>query len=621
MLVAKHVLHQNALKHGVRSLSSLPTGYFGKDITIAENKLYKHHEQVSNPSRTLANYTKYSTKDDLKMFCRQCEQTKSGTGCFSFGVCGKTAETSNMQDLLFEVVKNVASYAVLAREYGCTAEEMKNVNLYTLNSVFSTLTNVNFSEERIVEYIKEGVDIKEELKELIKSKQGEVDKAAEDLEISKDASMEELEELSKRVGVLQRKDEMDNDDAFSLHELCTYGVRGVCAYTFHAEQLGSMDEENIMKPLHEIIAQLASSKPDKDAQLANALKLGEINARTLALLDQCHAEKLGVPEVTQVRMTAVEGKAILVSGHDMADMYEILKQTEGKGVNVYTHGEMLPAHQYPELKKFKHLVGNYGTAWQNQKWEFSYFPGPIVMTTNCISEPRKSYKDRIFTINATGVDGVKHIHNKDFSEVIDKALSMDGFKKTIKPVNHHTVGFNHRVVVPLVDKVIDAAKSGALSRIFLIGGCDGSEHDRNYYTDLAESVPSDSLILTMGCAKNRVIHSRKLHNETLSNGLPRVLDMGQCNDAYSAVVLATELAKALDCSVNDLPLSLAISHMEQKTVAVLLTLFHLGIRNIRLGPRLPAYLSDNNLKFLQKKFNLMPSGDADEDLKLMMEGK
>jgi len=416
---------------------------------------------------------------------------------------------------------------------------------------------------------------------------------------------------------------MGHDDANSLNEIGTYGAKGLSAYACHAMEMGYMDESNIMAPLHEIWAKLASHEPDVDGLLANALRVGQVNAATMALLDRGHCDRFGAPTPTQVRMTAVGNKAnILVSGHDMVDLYSLLEQTQDTGVNVYTHGEMLPAHMYPKLKAFKHLVGNYGTAWQAQKFEFATFPGPIVVTTNCIVEPRKKYRGRIYTTNEVGVDGVQHIVGRDFSKVIQQAQQETlGFPRTVEPARFHTVGFNHRVVLPLANQMIEAVQQGHLSRIFLIGGCDGSEWDRSYYTDLAEATPEDSLILTLGCAKNRLIHSPKLAEAKLANGMPRLMDMGQCNDSYSAVVVAIELAKALGCTVNDLPLSLAISHLEQKAAAVFLTLLHLGVRNIRLGPRLPAYVTPNILKYLQENYNLMPTGDVQTDLKLMMEGK
>jgi hydroxylamine reductase len=550
------------------------------------------------------------------MFCRQCEQTSEHFACTTLGVCGKTPETAAVQDALIHMVKAVSSWAVAARAAGATAEEMYAVNNWTLSAAFSTLTNVNFSENRIIEYIKEGMHFKKEMESMVAAKGGSAPTDAfASIELPED-----LEVFGQSVSIPVRQAAMDNSTAFSLNEVGTYGMKGACAYAAHCAQLGSMDE-GIMASIHEIWTKLGSEEADVDGLLANALKVGEVNAQILALLDQSHADNFGVPVPTPVKMTAVKGKAILVSGHDMADLHALLEQTEGTGINIYTHGEMLPAHSYPGLKKFDHLIGNFGTAWQNQKIEFASFPGPVVVTTNCILEPRRIYKKRIFTMNEVGIDGVPHIENRDFSEVIDVAKKEKGFPRTIEQERYHTVGFNHRTVVPMADVIIDAAKSGALSRIFLIGGCDGSQWDRNYFTDLAEQTPDDSLILTLGCAKNRLIHSEKLHDAKLANGLPRVLDMGQCNDSYSAVVVALELAKALDCTVNDLPLSMAISHLEQKAAAVLLTLLNLGVKNIRLGPSLPAYIDKTVLKVLVDNYNIMPTGDPQEDLKAMMEGK
>jgi len=562
------------------------------------------------------------------MLCRQCEQTQDGIACTTLGICGKTAEVSNAQDALVHVVKCVSLWCVAARRAGVTEEELRDANVWSLRSAFSTLTNVNFDEERIAEYLKEGMQIKKDLMGLISSK-GVVGADAfptgpvADLTLDPSMSCSDLEEFGKSVGILARQAAMKNDDCFSLTEIATAGAKGVSAYASHCYQLGYIDEANIIAPLHEVWSKLASDEPDLEGLLATTLRVGEINLATLALLDEAHNGTYGAAVPTEVRMTPVAGKCILVSGHDMGDLYALLVQTEGKGINVYTHGEMLPAHGYPEMKKFPHLVGNYGTAWQNQKIEFATFPGPVVVTTNCIQEPRKKYRDRIWAMNEVGVSNVKHLPDgRDFTPVIEQALKCKGFASDATPVKYTTVGFNHRAVLPLAGEVITAAQEGQLSRIFLIGGCDGTESERSYYTDLAESTPDDSLILTLGCAKNRVIHSEKLRGATLSNGIPRVLDMGQCNDSYSAVVVAMELAKALNCGINDLPLSLAISHLEQKAAAVLLTLLHLGVKNIRLGPRLPAYITPGILQVLVDKYNLMPVGaDAKEDLKLMMEGK
>lgn len=553
------------------------------------------------------------------MMCRQCEQTQDHVACTTVGVCGKTAETSAMQDALTHAVKSVSLWANAAREAGATEVQLHAANVWTLRSVFSTLTNVNFSEERIAEYVEQGMVIKKELEKLVPSSSAPTGPVAE-MDLS-GKTLQELEEFGHSVGIPKRQAAMGNEDCFSLTEIATYGARGACAYAAHCYQMGKMDD-SVMKDIHQVFCKLASDEPDMEGLLANALKVGDINGRILAMLDDAHATNFGVPEPTPVKMTATEGKAVLVSGHDLVDLEALLKQTEGTGVNVYTHGEMLPAHGYPGLKKYKHLVGNYGTAWQNQKFEFATFPGPIVVTTNCVLEPMKKYRDRLYTMNEVGVDGVGHIgEERDFSKVIEQAQSMKGFKKTIEPAVYHTVGFNHRAVLPLANQVIEAAQSGALSRIVLIGGCDGSQFDRNYFTDLAEELPEDTLILTLGCAKNRFIRSEKLMGATLSNGMPRVMDMGQCNDSYSAIVVASELAKALDCTVNDLPLSLALSHLEQKAAAVLLTLLNMGVKNIRLGPSLPAYVTPNVLNVLVENYNLMPTTNAQDDVKKIMAGE
>jgi hydroxylamine reductase len=573
------------------------------------------------PSQVRAMST--ATDQDISnpaMFCRQCEQTQDHVACRTVGICGKTAETSSLQDTLIHTVKSISLWCVAAREAGATAEEMYDANWWTLRSTFSTLTNVNFDEERIAEFVQEGQRIKRDLEALIDKKGGKAptgDVANVDLS---NMTVAEMEDFGYTVSIPNLKEAMGNDDCFSLVEIGTYGSKGVCAYAAHCHQLGSMDED-VMSGIHEVFAKLASNEADMNGLLANVLRVGELNGKVLAMLDEAHASNFGAPEPTQVKVTATEGKCILVSGHDLVDLAELLKQTEGTGINVYTHGEMLPAHSYPGLKKYPHLVGNYGTAWQNQKFEFAGFPGPIIVTTNCIVEPRRMYKDRIYSINEVGVAGVKHLPNRDFSQVIEQAQSCKGFAKTIEPAEHHLVGFNHRAVLPLAGDVIDAVQKGIISRIFLIGGCDGSQFDRNYFTELAEELPDDTLILTLGCAKNRFIHSKKLLDQTLANGMPRIMDMGQCNDSYSAIVVATELAKALDCSVNELPLSLCLSHLEQKAAAVLLTLLQMGVKNIRLGPSLPAYITPNVLGVLVENYNLMPTGEVHEDIKNMMAGQ
>jgi len=552
-------------------------------------------------------------KDD--MFCRQCEQTADHYACTTVGVCGKTSETAACQDALMAMIRSLSVACAHARKQGVvSAEDLKEANVWTLSAAFSTLTNVNFSDERISEFVREGQRIKDDLVK----KLSDVPESAL-LDLNGKLSVEEIEEFGHTVGVPVRSDTMNNVDAFSLNELATYGLKGCCAYAMHCHQLG-YDDEDVMSAIHEIYALTEDlTNTDTNAHVQNVLRVGTTNAKVLEMLDRAHAERFGEPSPTPVRTTAVEGKCILVSGHDMLDLHALLEQTKGTGVNVYTHGEMLPAHMYPKLREFDHLAGNYGTAWQNQKFEFATFPGPVVVTTNCVVEPRKLYKKRLYTMNEAGLDGVKHIGpDRDFSEVIEQAVNQcRGFPRTVEPEEFVTTGFNHRAVLPLAGTLLDLHSKGKLSRMFLIGGCDGSQWDRSYFTDLAEATPDDSLILTLGCAKNRIIHSEKLLGKTLGDtGLPRVIDMGQCNDSYSAVVVATELAKALNCTVNDLPLSLAVSHLEQKAAAVLCTLLALGVKNIRLGPSLPAYITPNVLRILQQEYNLMGTGDAKEDLAL-----
>lgn len=561
------------------------------------------------------------------MFCRQCEQTADNHACVSIGMCGKTSETAALQDVLMHLIRSLSVACVTARRQGLSNDEdLRAANIFTLSATFSTLTNVNFSDERIVEYIMEGQKIKDELVAKLKNTNGNNNVVPDSALLNlNNMSIDELEEYGHSVSIPIRQHQMNNDDAFALTEMATYGLKGCCAYAMHAHQLG-YDDAEVMEAIHEIFAITddLTSSPDTDKLLKDAvLRVGEINAKVLSMLDQAHAETFGSPSPSPVRTTAVEGKCILVSGHDLKDLYELLKQTEGTGINVYTHGEMLPAHGYPKLREFSHLVGNYGTAWQNQKFEFAGFPGPVVVTTNCIiPNPRRQYKSRLYTMNEVGVDGVQHVVDRNYQQVIEQAKQCKGFPRTIEPADYITTGYNHRSVVPMADQILRAIQKGKLSRIFLIGGCDGSAWDRTYFTDLAEETPDDSLILTMGCAKNRVIHSEKLEHAMLGDtGIPRVLDMGQCNDSYSAVVVATELAKALDCSINDLPLSFAVSHLEQKAAAVLLTLLHLGVKNIRLGPTLPAYITPNVMNILQREYNLMGTNESDvkSDLAAMMD--
>ena len=414
------------------------------------------------------------------MFCRQCEQTNDHVACTTVGVCGKSAETSAVQDTLMYQLQSVAVWAVAARAAGASAEELQATNVWTVEAAFSTMTNVNFSEDRICDYIREGAQLQHELQHLVAVKNkamAPTDRIAL-LDLSQ-YSNEELEEFGHSVGVPERSKQMNNKDCFALQELATYGVKGACAYAAHCYQLLGTTNENVMRGIHQVFAQIASNEADMEGLFETSMKVGELNGTIMGMLDDAHATTFGEPAPYQVKMSATAGKCILVSGHDLKDLKALLEQTEGTGVNVYTHGEMLPAHSYPELNKYPHLVGNYGTAWQNQKFEFAGFPGPIIVTTNCIVAPRRIYQDRMYTMNQVGVDGVKHIGpDRDFSQVIEQAQQCKGFPKTIDPPDYHTVGFNHRVVLPLAGQVIEAAKSGALSRIVLIGGCDGSQWDR-----------------------------------------------------------------------------------------------------------------------------------------------
>jgi hydroxylamine reductase len=546
------------------------------------------------------------------MFCYQCEQTTRGTGCTDFAVCGKDESSAVLQDLLIHIAKGVSQYAHRAGKLG---SRDRVVDIFIVEALFTTVTNVNFDPLRIQAVLNRGVKVREAAADLYRaaaSRAGvEVESVSGPALWVPALSIPELVAQGDAISLPNRRDRVGADLA-GLQELLLYGVKGTAAYADHARVLGHESEETFAF-FHEAMDYLAQDNPTVDALLGLSLKCGEINLKVMAMLDTAHTDAYGHPVPTPVRVEPVKGKAILVSGHDLKDLEELLKQTEGKGINIYTHGEMLPAHGYPKLKAFKHLVGNYGGAWQDQKDEFADFPGAILMTTNCIQEPQTSYKGRIMTSGRVAWPGVRHIGNGDFTPLIEAALSTPGFEtdgsdKTI------LVGFGHHAVLGVADKVIDAVKTGAIRHFFLIGGCDGAKSGRDYYTEMAESVPKDCVILTLACGKYRF---NKLDFGTIG-GIPRLLDMGQCNDAYSAVQVAVALSKAFNCGVNDLPLSLMISWYEQKAVAVLLTLLYLGIKNIRLGPSLPAFVTPTVLNVLVQKFNLMPNGRVDADLQAIL---
>jgi hydroxylamine reductase len=547
------------------------------------------------------------------MFCFQCEQTSKGTGCTDFAVCGKTESTAILQDLLVHAAKGIAQYTHRARRLGAAEADLDR---FLLQALFVTVTNVNFDDAAIEKHIGRAVLLRERAKALYENTARRAGKPVETVRgpatWAPARTPEGLLAQGEAVSSLTRRDRFGADIA-GLQELLLYGLKGMAAYAEHALVLGH-EHAAVYAFIDEALSYLAEEIPAVDRLLALNLKCGEVNLQVMELLDTANTGAYGHPVPTPVRVEPLKGKAILVSGHDLKDLERLLAQTEGKGINVYTHGEMLPAHGYPELKKYKHLAGNYGGAWQDQKVEFAQFPGAILMTTNCIQEPQANYENRIFTSGLVGWPGVVHIPNGDFSPVIAAALAAPGFAED-GPDKTILVGFGHQTVLGVADKVVDAVKAGAIKHFFLVGGCDGARSGRDYYTEFAESVPDDCVILTLACGKYRF---NKLEFGTIG-GIPRLLDIGQCNDAYSAIQIAVALAKAFNCGVNDLPLSLVLSWYEQKAVAILLTLLHLGIRNIRLGPTLPAFVTPSVLKVLNEQFNLMPIKTAEQDLQAILQ--
>jgi len=542
------------------------------------------------------------------MFCYQCEQTKRGVGCFDRGVCGKDETTAALQDLALFVAEGIAVHTHAAALLGVRDVECDRV---VTDILFTTVTNVNFDPARLDQIIDRSLVARDKARALFEKAAGA---PAADLPAAATAIIPADREgrlaLAKAIGI-EGRSARDGADIVGLQELLTYGVKGAAAYAHHAAVLGREDME-IYGFFNEALAALARNPTDVAGLLALNLKCGEFSLRTLEMLDGANTGSFGNPVPTPVHMGGKKGKAILVSGHDLEDLKYLLEQTVGTGINIYTHGEMLPAHGYPELKKYPHLAGHFGGAWQKQRREFDDFPGPILMTTNCIQEPAPTYKDRIFTCGLVAWPDVKHIGDRNFKPVIDAALAAPGFAED-QTAKTHLAGFGHNAVLSVADQVIDAVKTGAIKRFVLIGGCDGAETGRNYYTELAETMPKDWVVLTLGCGKFRVVDSEL----GSIGGLPRLLDMGQCNDAYSAIKVASALAGAFGCGVNDLPLSLVVSWYEQKAVAVLLALLHLGVKNIRLGPKLPAFLTPALIGVLVEKFNIMPIGTVEGDIAAM----
>ena len=542
-----------------------------------------------------------------KMFCYQCEQTANETGCTQYGVCGKNPDVAALQDLLIYALKGLSQVAIEAKKHQITDEE---ADIFTCKALFSTLTNVNFDPERFVTLINKTVKLRDSLRNTVESAGGTMP-ASDAVNFVPKSTVESLVEQGRKVGI--KSDPNVDPDVNSLRWLLTYGIKGVAAYTDHAYILGQKDPK-VFAFIHEALAATLNDSLSVNDLVGLVLKCGEINLRAMELLDAGNTGTYGHPVPTKVPLGAKKGKAILVSGHDLKDLEEILKQSEGKGIYVYTHGEMLPAHGYPGLKKYSHFYGHYGTAWQNQQKEFKDFPGAILMTTNCLQRPLDNYKENIFTTGLVGWPNITHITDKDFSPVIEKALELPGFPEDTggKSV---MVGFARNTILSVADKVVDAVKTKKLRHIFLVGGCDGAKPGRNYYTEFVEKTPDDTIILTLACGKFRFFDKDL---GTLGD-LPRLLDVGQCNDAYSAIKVATALADVFGVGVNDLPLSIICSWYEQKAVAILLTLLYLGIKNIRLGPSLPAFITPNILDVLVKNFKIMLITTAEKDLKAILE--
>ncbi|KAB2952751.1 hydroxylamine reductase [Heliorestis acidaminivorans] len=537
------------------------------------------------------------------MFCNQCEQTAKGTGCTVVGVCGKKPDIAALQDLLLYALKGLSIFAQEGRNQGLVDDE---VNLFTYQALFTTVTNVNFDATRLQELILQCLALREKLKVQVASKGGQVDFSCPSTTFQGATELAKLVEQGEEVGLLTDKEA--NADIQSLQATMIYGIKGLAAYADHAYILGKSDDK-VAAYIHEALASIGNKSLTLQDWIGLTLKCGEINLLAMQLLDEANTGTYGHPVPTSVPLGHKKGKAILVSGHDLKDLEELLKQTDGKGIYIYTHGEMLPTHGYPDLKKYEHFYGHYGTAWQNQKKEFKEFPGAILMTTNCIQEPQDLYKENIFTSGLVAWPGVAHVDKEDFTPLIEKALTMPGFAED-EEKGQVLTGFARDAILNVADAVVNEVKEGNIKHFFLVGGCDGAKPGRSYYTDFVEKAPQDTVILTLACGKFRFFDSQLGD----IGGIPRLLDVGQCNDAYSAIQVAVALSNAFDCEVNDLPLSLVLSWYEQKAVAILLTLLHLGIKNIRIGPSLPAFITPNVLNVLVENFNIKPISTVEEDL-------
>jgi hydroxylamine reductase len=549
----------------------------------------------------------------MSMFCFQCQETAKGTGCTIAGVCGKSEKVANMQDLLVYLTKGISIYSTKARELGV---ENESVNRFVFDSLFMTITNANFDHERFLNKIREGLKLREIIKNEFIKAGGKLPAQLHDSATWTGSSVEDFEAKNKSVGILAT----ENEDIRSLRELIIYGVKGMAAYAEHAFNLG-YEDKSIYKFMQEAMAATTDDNLDAGQLTGLVLETGKFGVTAMALLDKANTTKYGNPEISSVNIGVRKNPGILISGHDLRDIEDLLMQTEGTGVDVYTHSEMLPANYYPAFKKYEHLAGNYGSAWWKQDVEFETFNGPILFTTNCIVPPHDDarYFDRVYTTGASGFSGFKHIGDrqeggqKDFSAIIAHA------KKCNPPVEIETGqivgGFAHNQVLSLADKVVDAVKSGAIKKFFVMAGCDGAMKERNYYTDFASALPKDTVIMTAGCAKYRY---NKLELGDI-NGIPRVLDAGQCNDSYSLAIIALKLKEVFNLEdINDLPIAFNIAWYEQKAVIVLLALLYLGVKNIHLGPTLPGFLSPNVAKVLIENFGIAGIGAVEDDIRLFM---
>lgn len=551
------------------------------------------------------------------MFCIQCEQTiqtPTVKGCsFAQGMCGKTSEVSDLQDVLVYTLQGVSYWATQAVKFDIIDNE---INQWAPRAFFSTLTNVNFDPERILELSAQAAQFKARLKEQVvaaaKLSDIKLDTPPVVADFELPASAEAILAFAPQVAV-NRGYETISEDVIGLRLLCLYGLKGAAAYMEHARVL-EQTSDDIYAEYHQIMGWLGTDPQDLNALLECSMQIGLMNYKVMEMLDHGETATFGHPEPTAVNVKTVKGKAILVSGHDLHDLEKILQQTQGKGINVYTNGEMLPAHGYPELNKYPHLVGNYGSAWQNQQKEFANFPGAIVMTSNCLLNPNVGqYADRLFTRSIVGWPGVAHIEGDDFSQVIECALAQDGFQHD-EIEQMITVGFGRNALMQAAPAVVEEVKAGNIKHFFLVGGCDGDKSERSYYTDFTAQAPEDSVILTLACGKFRF--NKNQFGDI--NGIPRLLDVGQCNDAYSAIQLALALSKEFDCDINELPLTLVLSWFEQKAIVILLTLFALGVKGIYTGPTAPAFLTDNLLAIIQEKFDMRSIGNVEDDLKTIL---